>query len=116
MAGIETVTRVITISGIIQSEVVTAIGTIPTNFAEFVGKVGQIGVGLGGVAAVGLLSAGALTILTSSGNPDKLMNGREMITNALTGLALIVLALFVLEFIGWDILGIGDITGVPFEF
>ena len=68
-----------------------------------------IAIGLGGIAAVGLLIAGAVTILTSTGEPEKLLNGREMMTNALMGLALIVLALFILEFLGWGILGIDEI-------
>ena len=93
----------------------TAIGTIPTNFGAFIGQIAAIGIGVGGVAAIGLLTAGAFTILTSTGEPEKLLNGREMITNALLGLALIVLALFILEFLGWDVLGIGRITGVPFN-
>jgi hypothetical protein len=96
----------------------TGIGPIPTNIADFVSIIGKIGVGLGGVSAIGLMAAGAITILTSAGDPEKLMNGREMITNALMGLALIVLALFVLQLLGWDILGLGRIGGgydIPFN-
>jgi hypothetical protein len=93
----------------------TAIGTFSSNFSEFVGEIATIGIAVGGVAAIGLLTAGAFTILTSTGEPEKLLNGREMITNALMGLALIILSLFVLEFLGWDVLRIGDITGVPFN-
>lgn len=94
---------------------ITGIGSIPTDFGGFVGYIATIGMGLGGVAAIGLLTAGTLTILTSTGEPEKLLNGREMITNALMGLSLIVLALFVLQFLGWDVLRIGDLTGVPFN-
>jgi hypothetical protein len=93
----------------------TGIGDIPTDFAGFVGFIATIGIGVGGVAAIGLLTAGAFTILTSTGEPEKLLNGREMISNALMGLALIVLALFVLQFLGWDVLRIGDLTGIPFN-
>ena len=93
----------------------TAVGTFSSNFSEFVGEIATIGIAVGGVAAIGLLTAGAITILTSTGEPEKLLSGREMITNALMGLALIVLALFVLEFLGWDVLRIGDVTGVPFN-
>lgn len=85
---------------------------------DFISTVGGIGIGVGGVSAIGLVTAGAFAILTSAGDPEKLMNGREMITNALMGLALIVLALFVLELLGWDILGLGRLGGgynIPFN-
>ena len=93
------------------SSVNTAFGPINANMADFVSTVGKIGVGVGGIAAVGLLTAGAFKILTSTGDPEKLNDGKGMITNALMGLALIVLALFVLELVGWDILGLGRIGG-----
>ena len=97
----------------IPDKVRTAIGEIPTDLNSFIGTIAAIGIGLGGVAAVGLLSVGAFTLLTSTGEPEKLANGREMITNALMGLALVVLALLVYEFI-WDILGLSSVTGIPF--
>jgi hypothetical protein len=55
------------------------------------------------------VALGAGKILTSSGEPEKLMEGKEMITNALMGLALIVLSVFVLEFLGVQILGITEL-------
>ena len=99
------------LSAQISGTVNTAFGPMSTDVAEFISFLGKIGIGFGGVAAVGLLIAGGFSILTSTGEPEKLMNGREMITNALIGLALIVLALFVLQFLGWDVLGIGRLTG-----
>jgi len=91
-------------------ELDTAIGCMPIDLGDIVTKILTIGVELGGVAAIGLLAYGALTILTSAGEPEKLMNGREIITNALMGLALIVLSVFVLEFLGLDILGITELN------
>ena len=99
------------LSAQISGSVNTAFGPISTNMSDFISLIGKIGISVGGVAAIGLLIAGGFSILTSTGEPEKLMNGREMITNALVGLALIVLALFVLEFLGWDVLGIGELTG-----
>ncbi len=93
----------------------TAIGNIPSNMCDLVSKVAAISVGIAGVIAIGLLAAGGFTLLTSAGNPDKLMSGREIITNALIGLALIILSVFVLELLGWDFLGIGALTGVNFS-
>ena len=99
----------------VPDEVHTALGDIPTNPSAFVSHVAGIAIGAGGIAAIGLVAAGAITILTSSGEPEKLMNGREMITNALMGLALIVLALLVLQFLGWDVLNLEEYTGVSFN-
>ncbi|MDD3662076.1 MAG: hypothetical protein PHG63_03340 [Candidatus Dojkabacteria bacterium] len=99
----------------ITTEVNTAIGRIPADMGAFVTTLGRIGIGIGGVAAIALITAGSVNMLTSTGNPDKLMAAREMITNALLGLALIALALFVLQLLGWDILGLGEITGVQFN-
>ncbi|MBN1618975.1 hypothetical protein JW887_06595 [Candidatus Dojkabacteria bacterium] len=95
-----------------QGSVNTAIGTFSTDFGSFINKVVSIAVGIAGVVAVFLLSQGAFTILTSSGDPEKLMEGREMITNALMGLVLVVLSVVVLQWLGWDILNIGGFTGV----
>ncbi len=94
----------------------TPFGPINANMGDVVSTIGKIGVSVGGIAAIGLMSAGAIRILTSTGDPEKLMEGREMITNALMGLALVVLALFVLQFLGWDLLGLGRLGGYSIPF
>jgi len=48
-------------------------------------------------------------ILVSSGNPDKIQAGKELITAAIAGLLLIIFAVFILRLIGKDILGIPEI-------
>ncbi len=92
----------------------TGIGEISYTFDGFVSDVARIAVGIGGVAAIGLVAYGAFTLLTSTGDPEKLMSGREIITNALIGLALISLAVVVLSFLGWDFLGLGRWAGINF--
>lgn len=92
----------------------TAIGPMPTDLCQFISKFASIAAGIAGVAAVGLLAYGGFTLLTSTGEPEKLMAGREIITNALMGLALIILSVFVLEVLGWDILNLGK-YGVNFS-
>lgn len=99
----------------VPQSVDTPFGTIPADMGSFVSTFAKVGIGFGGVAAIAMITIGAVTILTSTGNPDKLMEGRGMITNALVGLTLVVLALFVLQLLGWDILGIGRLTGVQFN-
>ncbi|MEA3357360.1 MAG: hypothetical protein U9Q67_02900 [Patescibacteria group bacterium] len=97
-------------------QVCTAIGCISYDMGSAVNQFTGIAIGLGSVIAIGLVAYGGFTILTSTGEPEKLLNGREILTNALMGLALIVLAVFVLEFLGWDVLGIGNLGtgGIPF--
>jgi hypothetical protein len=89
----------------------TAIGCISyDNPADVITRLLALGAAIGGVVAIGLVALGAGTILTSAGEPEKLMEGREMITNALMGLAMIVLSVFVLEFLGVQILGITELN------
>jgi hypothetical protein len=93
------------------NELDTAIGCINySNPGTIVTSLLGLLAGIGGVAAMGMVALGAGKILTSTGEPEKLMEGREMITNALMGLALIVLSVFVLEFLGVQILGITELS------
>lgn len=47
---------------------------------------------------------GAITIILASGNPEKINEGKEIITSAITGLLFIILSIFLLRLIGVDIL------------
>jgi hypothetical protein len=85
----------------------TAIGCIPTNMEGIVGVILNYATIIGGMIAVVMLAVGGFGLMTSAGDPEKLMNARETINNALMGLALIVLSVFILELVGVDILGIG---------
>jgi hypothetical protein len=53
-----------------------------------------------------LMVYGAIQIITSSGSPDQVKAGKELITGAVAGLILIILTLFILRLIGVDILHI----------
>lgn len=88
----------------------TAIGCIPVlgdasgkEFMTFVLR-WAIGVG-GGIAFLLILYAGFMT-MTSAGNPERLKAGQELLTSAISGLILLILSVFVLNFIGINILGI----------
>lgn len=56
----------------------------------------------GGLAFLALLWGG-VTILTSSGDPQKLNSGREIIISSIVGLLLIVFSVFILKLIGFEI-------------
>jgi len=83
----------------------TALGCIPANdlnalVAWILGKVIFIATGIAFI----LLVIGALQILTSAGNPEKVKAGSELLTSTISGLLLIILSLFLLKLIGVDIL------------
>jgi len=84
----------------------TAIGCIPATIDGFVKTILPFAMGLGGGIAFLLMLFGALQIMTSAGNPEKLNAGKELVTSAIVGLLLIVFSIFLLKLIGADILGV----------
>ena len=94
------------------NEIDTALGCISTlvdttsGQNTFFGSIIKIAVGLGGGLALLLMLYGVFIITTSAGIPDKLKEGREIITSAISGLIFIILSVFLLNLIGINILGI----------
>jgi len=84
----------------------TALGCVPTEPTELVKWIFPYLLGFGGLAAFLLIVFAGIQIMTSSGNPEKLKAGKELITSAITGLIFIILSLFLLRVIGVDILHI----------
>jgi hypothetical protein len=89
----------------------TAIGCIPilnndggTAFMAFVLR-WAVGIG-GGIAFLLILYAGFM-LMTSTGNPERIKAGQELLTSAIGGLLLLIFSVFILKFIGIDILGLG---------
>ena len=52
-----------------------------------------------------MLYAGFM-IMTASGNPERIKAGQELMTSAVAGLILLIFSIFILRFIGVDILGL----------
>lgn len=88
----------------------TALGCISTSADatedSFFTSVIKIAVGLGGGLALILMLFGVFIVTTSAGIPDKLKEGKEIITSAISGLIFIILSVFLLRLIGVDILGL----------
>ena len=57
----------------------------------------------GGLAFLSVLM-GAATVLTSAGDPLRLRAGKDMLTNSLLGLFLIIFSIFLLRVVGVEIL------------
>ena len=95
----------------------TAIGCIRIAEAdaagEFIGNINLVlnfaipwSMGITGGIGLLLIAFAGIQIATSSGNPEKLAAGKELLTAALSGILLLVLAVFFLQFIGQRILQI----------
>lgn len=86
----------------------TAIGCIRVfDQTTFLSDILKWAVGIGGGIAFLLIIYAGFMIMTGAGNPERLKAGQELLTSALSGLILLVLSIFVLKFIGIDILGLG---------
>lgn len=89
----------------------TALGCIPIgDTTAFIAWFFEHIIGLVGGIALLIIGFGAIQIITSGGNPDKVKGGRELITSAITGLVFVIFSLFLLSFIGVDILHLPGLT------
>lgn len=87
----------------------TAIGCIPVGDTnQFMGWILGWAVGVGGGIAFLLIVYASFMIMTSQGVPDRLKAGQELLTSAISGLIMLIFSVFILKFIGIDILGLGD--------
>lgn len=91
-------------------EIYTAIGCIPIEFKGLTNFFIKWAVGLvGGIAFLFIVYSGFM-ILTSSGNPERLKAGQELMTAAVMGLVLVIFSIFILRVIGVDILAIPGLS------
>jgi hypothetical protein len=88
----------------------TAIGCIKTDPSDLLGTIIGLGMGVAGGIAFLLILFGGLQIMTSAGNPEQLNAGRELVSSAITGLLLIIFSIFLLQFIGVNVIGIPGFT------
>jgi len=87
----------------------TAIGCIPVeNTNEFMGWILGWAVGVGGGIAFLLIIYASFMTMTSQGDPTRLKAGQELLTSAISGLIMLIFSIFILKFIGVDILGLNN--------
>lgn len=85
----------------------TAIGCIPFDAVQETAKFFlQWGLSIGGGIALALIAISGFMFATSSGDPKKLENSKSMLFSAIGGLLMIVLSVFLLRFIGVNVLGL----------
>lgn len=88
----------------------TAIGCIPIGDTNaFAGWILGWAVGIGGGIAFLLIVYASFMVMTSKGMPDRLKAGHELLTSAISGLIMLIFAIFILKYIGIDILGLDRI-------
>jgi hypothetical protein len=92
--------------GSTKEAVWTAFGCLETDSGLFATRLIQFGSGLAGGIAFLLIVLGGFQIIMSAGNPEKLNEGKELVTSAVVGLLFIIFSVFLLRMIGVDILGI----------
>lgn len=84
----------------------TAVGCIPTDPMQMVKVLLRIGLLIGGGVALLIILAGSFILSTSSGDPKKTSEAKEMISSALIGLVFIIFSVSILQLIGVQILRI----------
>jgi hypothetical protein len=91
-----------------ETGISTAIGCIHVlgTTEGFLSDVLKWAVGIGGGIAFLLIIYAGFMIMTSAGNPERLKAGQELLTSAISGLILLIFSVFILKFIGIDILGL----------
>lgn len=81
-------------------------GSGSSTLGDFIRSFISIGVGMGGGIAFLLILFSGFQTITSTGNPEKLHEAKELMTAAISGLLLIIFSVFLLRLIGVDILQI----------
>lgn len=87
----------------------TAIGCIPVLTDDpdlFLAWILTWAIGIAGGIAFLLILVAGFQIITSQGNPERMKAGQELLTAAVSGLLLLIFSIFILNFIGVDILGL----------
>jgi hypothetical protein len=89
-------------------------GLVPSVFAfgfnitseNFLARLYQIAFGIGIGSGVILVGVGGISIATAAGDPEKIKEGREQVTSALIGIAVVILSVVILNILGVQILGL----------
>jgi len=86
----------------------SALGCIPVEPSKFITWLLNSAINIVGGIAFLLILFGSFKVATSSGNPENLNEGKEIIFAAIAGLLFIILSVVLLKIIGGDILQIPD--------
>ena len=90
----------------IKGNYYTVLGCFSTKPEKFVQSILSVVFGMAGGIAFMAVLYGSAVVLTSSGNPEKIQGGKDMIQNSIIGILIIVFSVFLLRIVGFDILKI----------
>lgn len=93
----------------------TAVGCVPTEERGLVFSLVRLMFGVAGGLALLTILAGAFLYTISSGDSAKTKQARELITAAVQGLLFMIFSIFILQFIGGQILNIPGLANTPTE-
>jgi hypothetical protein len=89
----------------------TAIGCIPIDENGLLSFLLKWAIGVGGGIAFLLIVYAGFMIMSSSGNPERLKAGQELLTSAIAGIIMLIFSVFILNVIGVKILNIPGFGG-----
>ena len=84
----------------------TPVGCVANQQNTFVQKFLGIGVQMGGGIAMLVIMYGAFLMMTSRGDYEKLATGKGLVVKSIGALLILVFAIFLLQFVGLNILGL----------
>jgi len=90
----------------LKNQVVTPFGTITATPEGLAKAFLSLGIGSAGGAAFLMMVFGAYRLIFAGGNPESIQEGRSVMTAAIAGLIVVILAVFLLDLIGISILGL----------
>lgn len=88
----------------------TVLGCLSSNPQDLVGTGLKYALGIAGVLALFLIILAGFQMMTSSGDPEKLASGRDLLVSSIIGLLIIIFSVVILQIIGVTIL---QIPGFP---
>jgi len=86
----------------------TIFGCLPSDPNGFAASLLRFSLGIGGGIAFLASLLGCFYLLTSQGDPERINLGKKIIFYAISGLLIIVFAVFILQFLGLNLLGIPE--------
>lgn len=90
----------------------TAIGCVPINdMTSLMSFFLRWSIGIAGGIALLMLIYASFLYMTSAGDPKKTQAAQELMTATIAGLVFLILSVFILNVVGVDILGIGQLVG-----
>lgn len=92
------------------SDLNTALGCIPTSPQALAAWVLQKAIFMGSGIAFLLSLFGGISIILAGGDPEKINQGKQIITSAISGLLFILFSILLLRLIGYDILALPGFT------